>query len=57
MLTTDQEIQYQQNLSVRRISILILCARTNRLADLKRLVPAVLRALDSIAPGQAIRID
>lgn len=57
LVTTDQMIPYQQNLSVSRISILILCAPTNRLADLKRLVPAMLQALDSIAPGQAIRIE
>ena len=57
LITTDQEIPYQQNLAIRRISIVILCAPTNRLADLKRLVPAVLRALDSIAPGQVTRID
>jgi len=53
----DQEIPYRQNLALRRISVLILCAPTNRLADLERLVPAALRALDSIEPGQVIRID
>ncbi len=57
MITTDQGIPFQQNLAERRIAILILCAPTNRLADLKRLVPAALGALDSIEPGQVIRID
>jgi hypothetical protein len=33
--TTDQAIPHQQNLTTRRISILILCAATNRLAELK----------------------
>ena len=33
MITTDQEIPYQQNLGRRKIVILILCAPTNRLAD------------------------
>lgn len=56
LITTDQEIPYQQNLSVRGISIVILCAPTNRLSDLLRLVPAALLALDSIAPGQVTRI-
>ncbi len=56
LITTDQEIPYQQNLDGRRISILILCAATNRLADLKLLMPAALRALDSIEPGQVIRL-
>lgn len=56
MITTDQEIPYQQNLGGRRISILILCAPTNRLADLKLLAPAALRSLSSIEPGQVIRL-
>ncbi len=56
LITTDQEIPYQQNLGGRRISILILCALTNRLTDLKRLVPAALLSLSSIEPGQVIRL-
>jgi hypothetical protein len=57
LITTDQEIPYQQNLEGLRISIIILCARTNRLADLEGLVPAVLFSLRSIEAGQVIRID
>lgn len=57
MITTDQEIPYQQNLGRRRIAILILCAPTNRLADLKGLVPATLRAVDAVTPGQVLRIE
>ena len=57
IITTDQEIPHQQNLDGRRIAIVILCAPTNRLADLKRLVPAALRALDALRPGQVMRIE
>jgi hypothetical protein len=57
MITTDQEIPYQQNLRERRIAILILYAPTNRLADLKRLVPAALRALEAVTPGEVLRIE
>jgi hypothetical protein len=56
MITADQEIPYQQNLAKRQIAILILCAPTNRLDDLDHLVPAALRALDSIKPGEVLRI-
>ena len=56
LITTDQEIPHQQNLAARRISIVILCAPTNRMADLERLAPEVLLALESIAPGQVVRI-
>ncbi len=56
IITTDQEIPYQQNLAGRNIAIVVLCAQTNRLADLKPLVPATIEALDSIKSGQVIRI-
>jgi hypothetical protein len=56
IVTTDQEIPYQQNLAFRKISVIVLCAPTNRLADLQPLVPAVIEALGSIKPGQVIRI-
>jgi len=56
IVTTDKEIPYQQNLNLRRVSILILCAPTNRLADLERLMPAALRALAAIGPGQVTRV-
>lgn len=56
IVTTDQEIPYQQNLSIRQISMIVLCAPTNRLVDLKRLLPDAIRALDSIKAGEAIRI-
>jgi hypothetical protein len=56
IITTDQEIPYQQNLALRKISVMVLCAPTNRLADLRPLLPAAIEALDSIQPGQVIRI-
>lgn len=57
MVTTDQEIPFQQNLNIRRISIVVLCAPTNQISDLRPLVPEALRALDSIEPGQVIRVS
>ena len=56
IITVDQNIPDQQNLSSLKISLLILSAPTNRLNDLKRLVPIALNALDSIEPGQAVKI-
>jgi hypothetical protein len=51
IVTVDQNIPDQQALTRRRISLLILCGRTNRLSDLRPLVPAALDALISIKPG------
>jgi hypothetical protein len=56
MITTDQELPYQQNFTGRRISILVLFAPTNRLVDLGRLVPSALQPLETIGPGQIVRI-
>ena len=57
MITTDQEIPFQQNLKIRQISIVVLCAPTNRLSDLRPLVPEAPRVLDSIQLGQVIRLS
>ena len=57
IITTDQEIPYQQNLTTRQISIIVLCAPTNRLVDLKRLLPDAIRTVDSIKRGEVIRIS
>jgi hypothetical protein len=56
LITVDQSIPAQQNLAGRRISLIILCASTNRLSDLKLLVPAAASALASIGKGVVVRI-
>ena len=56
LITVDQNIPDQQNLSGRKLAILILCAPTNRLRDLETLVPFAISALDSVQPGQVIRV-
>jgi hypothetical protein len=56
LITIDQSIPDQQNLAGRSISVLILCAPTNRLRDLELLVPAAHSALRSITRGDVVRI-
>lgn len=56
-LTVDQGIEYQQNLTTRKIAILILRASSNRLKDLLPLAPACLARIASIQPGQIARIE
>ena len=55
LITVDQGIVEQQNMVGRRISVLILCAPTNRLRDLEAIVPAALSALQAIQPGAIVR--
>ncbi|HEX4807603.1 MAG TPA: hypothetical protein VH325_01655 [Bryobacteraceae bacterium] len=52
LITVDQSIPNQQNLATRKISIMILCAPTNRLCDLERLVPAAMPIINSIGLGR-----
>jgi hypothetical protein len=56
LVTVDQSIPDQQNLSDRKIALMILSAPTNRLRDLLLLIPAALEALDAIRPGQVERL-
>jgi predicted nuclease of predicted toxin-antitoxin system len=54
--TSDRNINYQQNIAGRKISILVLCAKSNRMKDLAPLVRASAQALLSIQPGTLVEI-
>lgn len=56
LVTVDQNIPAQQNLTGRSLSVIILCAPTNRLRDLDELMPAALSALGSIGRGEVVKI-
>jgi Domain of unknown function (DUF5615) len=55
-ITVDRNLAFQQNLTDVAIAVIVLEARTNRLADLKALVPKLLRSIPSAKPGQVERI-
>jgi hypothetical protein len=50
-VTVDRNLIFQQNLAAYSIAVIVLRARTNRLADLKPLVPNLLHAIESGRPG------
>ncbi len=52
-ITADRNLSFQQNLSPFDLSLIVLQAQSNRLADLKPLVPKVLDVLDIAPKGQA----
>ena len=56
LLTADQNIEFQQNLSALQIAVLILVADSNRLESLEPLVPAVLQALAVLSPKTLVRV-
>ena len=50
-VTVDRNLSFQQNLVSFKIAVVVLRARTNRLADLRPLVPKFLAVLSSAKPG------
>jgi predicted nuclease of predicted toxin-antitoxin system len=57
LVTVDRNIQYQQNVTNRKIAILILCASSNDIGDISRLVPDAVTALRSIRQGQVVEVQ
>jgi Domain of unknown function (DUF5615) len=56
-LTVDQGIEYQQNLSGLRISVVVMMAPSNDVDDLRPLLPAVEEVLASLRPGEIMRVS
>jgi predicted nuclease of predicted toxin-antitoxin system len=56
-VTVDRNLSFQQNLGSLSIAVIVLQARSNRLAELKPLVRALLDAIGSARPGAAKVID
>ena len=55
-VTMDKGLEYEQNLAGRSIAIMILRAKSNRLADLLPLVPELPRAMKLARKGEIHRI-
>jgi hypothetical protein len=56
-VTSDQNLQFQQNLRNSRLFIVVLIAASNALEDLLPLVPAALTAMQEPQPGRVLRIN
>ena len=56
LVTLDTNLSYQQNLAGRKIAIVILSARSNRLIHLSPYFPACVKALQSIKPGDIVYV-
>ena len=51
LVTTDRKLRHQQNIPASGLALLVLRAPSSRVADLLRVVPALLAALPGAAPG------
>ena len=56
LLTADSNLEYQQNLKTLPVSVVVLVAVTNKLEDLKPLVPQLLARLASLAVNAFARV-
>ncbi len=56
LLTTDQNLRYQQNLQQAGVAVVVLVARSNRFPDLVPLMPDVRNVLNTTAPGEVIEV-
>lgn len=56
LLTVDQNLEFQQNLRASRIGVVLVLAKTNRVKELRPLVPQILAALNRVTAGELIRV-
>ncbi len=56
LVTTDRNMSFQQNLTRPNISVVVLVAATNRLNDLRALVPSSLKLLPFLRKGE-VRVN
>ena len=57
LITVDRNILYQQNIGGFNVAILILAAKRNSYASLQPLMRRALSALETMKPGDVIRIE
>ena len=55
-LTVDQNLPFQQNVAASGVAVVVAVARTNRLKDLRPLVPGILAALRDVKPGEIVHV-
>jgi hypothetical protein len=52
-VTVDRNLSFQQTLDSFSIAVVVLVAKSNRLTDLKPLIPRLLTAIETARPGAA----
>ena len=57
LVTKDSALAWQHNLATLPVSVVVLIAPTNDLADIRPLVPALLSALNALPPRTLIRVS
>jgi hypothetical protein len=56
LVTTDQRLSYEHNVSTLAIAVVVLVARRNKLEALLPLVPELRKVIEEIGPGEVCRV-
>jgi hypothetical protein len=56
LVTMDRSIEFQQRISTLPLGIVLVRARSNRMEDLRPLVPSILSALAAVNAGRIRRV-
>ena len=56
-ITIDRSLIFQQEVAGLSFGVVVLRARSNRLADLQLLVPELLESLAAVRPGEVVRVN
>jgi hypothetical protein len=56
LVTMDRNLPHQQNLRAFAIAVILVLAKSNRLPDLKPLLPDILSAIGDARPGELRRV-
>ncbi len=57
LITVDQNMLFQQRTSDLPVAVVVMICRTNRLADLDRLVEPLRKALKDLVPKSVVRVE
>ena len=55
-ITMDRNLPYQQNIPALSFGVIVVYAHSNRLTDLRQIVPTLLDAIPNAAPGTSMRV-
>ena len=55
-VTVDRNLAFQQHVAAIPVAVVVLRAKSNRLTDLRALLPELMRALNSAQPGRVMTI-
>jgi predicted nuclease of predicted toxin-antitoxin system len=56
LLTVDQNLPFQQNLRASGMAVVVAVAGTNRVQELRPLIPKILEALAAVKPGELVTV-